>query len=390
MEMSRPLVLTVPGRAAMILVGLMALEPAPAFAQFGQIMRGVETAKKVDEIRFTDAEEQQLGAAVSLRIRTRYGVVQDPAVHRYVALVGRVLADAGSRPLVPFKFIVLDTDAVNAFAAPGGFVHITKGTLALVKNEAELAGVLAHEIMHVNERHTIRAIQKGKAVQIGVDEKLAGNAILLDQLADRAYEVLQAGFGRVEELEADGKGIDLANKVGYDPSGLSGFLGRLGERNKGGAEKRGLFASHPELDARLEAIRKQIAARKLAATATLQARYTEFVKYVSTPQAEIAVVESGAAGLTGGGAKPDAGKNDAAKDEAAAEEKAEPKKRGFGLGRLMKPGNDEKKSSQVTGSGGARGVDPERDAKGGPVSTVVPVSLTASDVANFKAEGKLN
>ena len=80
-------------------------------------------------------------------------------------------AGAGQQQARPhWKFIVLDTDAVNAFAAPGGFVHITKGALANLKNESELAGVLGHEIIHVTDRHTIRAIQKGKLVQMGADE----------------------------------------------------------------------------------------------------------------------------------------------------------------------------------------------------------------------------
>src|SRR5215204_1760984 len=99
----------------------------------------------------TDAEEQELGKQVSDRIRTRYGVVQDAEVHKYVGLVGLALAQGSTRPALPWTFIVLDTDGVNAFAAPGGDVHITKGALALIKNEAELAGVLSYELMQVTE-----------------------------------------------------------------------------------------------------------------------------------------------------------------------------------------------------------------------------------------------
>src|SRR5918994_2102886 len=150
---------------------------APAFAdegQLGKIGGAVKRAQQFKELQITDAEEQELGASVSEKIRARYGVVQDPAVHRYVALVGGVLAQASSRPNIPWNFIVLDTDAVNAFAAPGGFVHITRGALALIENEAELAAVLGHEIVHISEQHTIRAIQKSKAIQMGADETLSG------------------------------------------------------------------------------------------------------------------------------------------------------------------------------------------------------------------------
>ena len=125
--------------------------------------------------------EQQLGAAVSESVRERYGVVQDANVHRYVTLVGTALAQAAAKPNLPWTFIVLDTDAVNAFAAPGGFVHITRGALALMQDEAELAGVLGHELIHVTERHTISAIQKNKSIQMGADETLSGNAALLNQ-----------------------------------------------------------------------------------------------------------------------------------------------------------------------------------------------------------------
>ena len=133
------------------------------------MQKAVEAKDKVDGLVFTDAEEQQLGSTVSQLLRDKYGVVQDKAVHTYVTLVGTVVAQASSRPNLKWTFIVLDTDGVNAFAAPGGLVHITRGALGLLQNEAELAGVLAHEISHVTGKHTIHAIQKNKAVQAGAD-----------------------------------------------------------------------------------------------------------------------------------------------------------------------------------------------------------------------------
>ena len=96
-----------------------------------------------------------------------------PAVHKYVTLVGTILAEQTTRPKLPWTFIVLDTDGVNAFAAPGGFVHITRGALALIKNEAELAGVLGHEMAHVAQKHTVNAIRKSKGIQLGTSETLA-------------------------------------------------------------------------------------------------------------------------------------------------------------------------------------------------------------------------
>ena len=367
-------------------VGANFSSPAEARQLPGGISKGLGIAKKAQDVRdlqMTDAEEQELGKQVSERIRTRYGVVQDANVHRYVSLVGLAMAQGSTRPALPWTFIVLDTDGANAFAAPGGYVHITRGLLALIKTEAELAGVLAHEIIHVTEKHTIRAIQKSQAVQMGAAETLSGNSALMQRAVTATYDnIVDRGFGRADENEADEKGVAIANKTGYAPAGLTDFLTTLKDRNKASTEKRGLFASHPEMQERLDRIKKQIAAQKLAATATLQPRYAKHISYKPVDPTEIATVEPGAAGLTGGGAKPE--------EKKAEEKKEEPKKGRFGLGRLPLTGGGEKKQAQVTASGGARGLDPEKDSKGGSNPAIVAVKIAATDVAAFKKEGGLS
>ncbi|HEX6164246.1 MAG TPA: M48 family metalloprotease [Vicinamibacterales bacterium] len=369
-------------------------EPSPAVAgggggeQLGGISKGLGIAKKandVRELRMTDAEEQELGKLVSEKIRTRYGVVQDADVHRYVSLVGLAMAQGSTRPALPWTFIVLDTDGANAFAAPGGYVHITRGLLGLIKNEAELAGVLAHEIIHITEKHTIREIQKSQAVTMGA-QTFAGDSGLMQRAVSATYDnIINKGFGRADENEADEKGAAIANKTGYAANGLVTFLTTLKERNKGATEKRGLFASHPEMQERLDRMTKQIAAQKLTATATLQPRYAKHISYKPVDPTVIATVEEGSAGLTGGGAKP---------AEAKPEEKKaeEPKKGGRfgGLSRMMPASGGEKKQAQVVSSGGARGLDPEKDSKGGPNPAIVTVRIAATDVAAFKKEGGLS
>ena len=150
-----------------------------------------------------------------------FGVYQDANVTKYVTLVGAVLALQSTRPGLDWQFVVLDTEGVNAFAAPGGFIHITKGLLGLMKNEAELAGVLAHEIIHVTEKHTVNAIQKGDAVKVAVRRGRLGGGMaqsLVAKMAEKAYsDILNNKFSRNDEGEADEKGITLANKVGYAP-----------------------------------------------------------------------------------------------------------------------------------------------------------------------------
>ena len=355
-------------------------------SQFGSVLK---RAQQMRDIQMTDDEETKLGEAVSERIRQRYGVVQDPAIHKYVTLVGVALAQASTRPGLQWRFIVLDTDGVNALAAPGGLVHITRGALSLIKSEAELAGVLGHEIIHVTEKHTIKAIQKGKMVQIGADETV-GSSGVFNKLVDKATDVVMAGFGRDEELEADRKGIVIANTVGYSPNGLKDFLTTLADRNKASTEKQGLFASHPEMTERFEKLDDTVKANKLTATATLEARYKNDVTYEPVAITAIATVEKGSAGLAGGGsAKADDTAKAGEKGDGKAEEPK--KKRGFGLGRLIAPSSGgEKQASETTGSSAARGVDSERNAKGGSNPKLVLVSVTAADLTAFKKDGRLN
>jgi Zn-dependent protease with chaperone function len=390
---------------AVALAGALLVSAVPAFAAkggeeaAGQLGSVLKRAQQVHDLQMTDEDEQKIGAAVSERIRQRYGVVQDPPVHKYVTLVGAVLAQASERPNLPWKFIVLDTDGVNALAAPGGYVHITRGALSLMKNEAELAGVLGHEIIHVTEKHTIRAIQKGKAIQMGTSETLSNSPALFNKFVDKATEGVMAGFGRGEELEADDKGVLLANKVGYAPSGLSTFLTTIKERNSQSSEKQGLFASHPEMDERLKKLEKKIADAKLAATALVDARFQKNITYKPVPLGAVTTVEKGSAGLTGGGtakgddkteAKTEA-TTEAKKDDQASGDDGKKKKRGFGLSKLISPSSGgEQKSAENTGSAAAKGLDKERLAKGGPNPAAVVVSVTAADLTAFKKEANLN
>ena len=381
--------------ASMLPASVLSAHAGEAAGQLGSVLK---RAQQVHDLQITDEEEQMLGAAVSDRIRQRYGVVQDPAVHKYVTLVGAVLAQASSRPNLPWKFIVLDTDGVNALAAPGGYVHITRGALSLMKNEAELAGVLGHEVIHITEKHTMKAIQKGKMIQMGTSETLSNSPALFSKFVDKATEGVMAGFGRGEELEADEKGLVVANKVGYTPKGLSDFLTTIKERNSGSSEKQGLFASHPEMDERLKKLDQKIVDAKLTSTATVDARFQKNITYKPVPLGAVTTVEKGASGLTGGGSgatsddakKDDAKKDDAKKDDQAATDDGKKKKKGFGLSRLMGSGGDEQKSAEVTGSAAGRGLDKERNAKGGANPAPVAVSVTAADITAFKKEGNLN
>ncbi len=373
-------------RFLMAAVGL-GLVATPAAAQFDKIGKGLSVAKKANDAVYTEAEKQQLGAEVSANIRKKFGVVQDPAVHRYVTLVGAVLARVSQKPDYTWRFIVLDTDAVNAFAAPGGYIHITKGCLALIGNESELAGVLGHELVHVVEDHTIKALSKAGFVDTAASASGKGGDITAG-LVNQVTSIALQGFGRGEELESDHDGLGLAAKAGYRPDGLRTFLQRLTDRNRTSSEKRGLFASHPAMQERLDKLASQ-EKKERSSTVTLEARYKQFITYTPVPQSQIATVAAGSSGLaSGSGASTKKASDKPAKDDEAEAEK--PKKKGFGLGKLAGSlGGGEKKSGQTVASGGARGLDPEVDAKGGPNPGVVSVSVSRADIDAFRKEGKL-
>lgn len=368
-----------------VIAGLIVAAVAqPAYAQLGALEKGLKRAKQANDMVWTEEKERKLGESVSTQVRARFGVVQDPAVHKYVTLVGTVVAQQTSKPNLKWTFIVLDTDGVNAFASPGGFVHVTRGALALLQNEAELAGVLGHEIGHIVKQHTINAIRKSKAVEIGAEEAAAASeTVLLDRFAQMAYtNIIENNFDRGDEMDADKEGVTAASKAGYAANGLSSFLTRIAERNTNMTQRNGMFASHPDLKARQDGIAKTIQSGNLKGAATVEARYKQTITY---PPVDVTIVPTATDGLAGlvGGSKPAAPTEEEKKKEAEAGQK----KKGFGLGSLAKPfggSGGEKQSAQVSASAGARGVAPDRDAKGGSNPALVVTSVTAADVTEFK------
>jgi predicted Zn-dependent protease len=371
---------------SLAVVAGLSLGVRPAAAQLGGLsgaLKKAQTVKKVADLKVTDAEEHQIGQEVSDKIVETFGVYQDANVTKYVTLVGAVLAQASTRPGLDWQFVVLDTEGVNAFAAPGGFIHITKGLLGLMKNEAELACVLAHEITHVSEKHTVNAIQKGDTVKVASDEVGSSGGMtqgLVAKLAEKAYsDVLNNKFSRNDEGEADEKGVVLANKIGYAPTGLTSALTRLADRNKDIKEPNGLFASHPMMKDRIDKIEATIREKKLGATATVQARYAKNITFDVKPASALATVAEGSRGLAGGGEEKKTA--DAEKKE---EKKEEPKKSGGLLGKLRPGGGTQAQQSQTVASAGARGVNPDRDAVGGPNKTRVPVKIGQNDIVEFQ------
>jgi predicted Zn-dependent protease len=373
--------------AALALAALFVIgTAAPARAQLGGLGKlkkigdkAVDTKQKIDDMTFTEKEERQLGEQVSLKLREHFGVYQNADVTKYVTLVGTTLAKASKLPDLDWQFIVLDTDGVNAYAAPGGLVHITRGLLGLMKSEAELAGVLGHEITHITNHHTTDAIRQNKGVSLGAD--LAGGAgSARDQFLAKVSgamfnKIFEGEFSQSDENHADEIGIQLANKLGYTPNGMVEVLKKIDARNGGREERNGMFASHPAIKDRIASLEKQIKTEKLTASATADARYKQHITFDAKPVTEIAMDVAGSAGLASGDKKKD-------DDKKAEEKKDEPKKKGFGLSSIT--GSKQTQASQQTASAGARGGVPDRDAAGGPNKNALGVKVTAAELEAFK------
>jgi predicted Zn-dependent protease len=184
--------------------------------------------------------ERKIGEETKKQILEQYRVLESTTVSAYVDRVGQKIARLSDRPTVDYEFTVLDNDLVNAFAAPGGFVFVTRGLLENMHDEAELAMVLGHEIAHVAALHGVQMIQKemgqnaltilgtiGAAVTLGPEAML-----MVANTADLFSSLYLLGYSRDKELEADRLGLQYMLRAGYDPQGSLSFLKQLSTLDK--------------------------------------------------------------------------------------------------------------------------------------------------------------
>ena len=197
----------------------------------------------------SEAQEIALGKESDGQIRKEMGIVDDQALQQYVDGVGQRLAASTERPALPWTFTVVDAPAVNAFALPGGYVYVTRGILAHLNSEAELAGVLGHEIAHVTARHSAAQYSKQTAGSLGL---LLGQIFVPElrpfgQAAEAGLGLMFLKFGRDDELQADDLGAGYATSQGWDPRGVASMLETLG-RLSDGPDRKGVpnwMSTHP-------------------------------------------------------------------------------------------------------------------------------------------------
>lgn len=206
-------------------------------------------------------EEIGLGRDLAARILGTVPPHPDPAVQSYVNQVGRWLTLHTERPDLPWHFAVAGTDAVGAFATPGGSVIITAGLLRLMRDENELAGVLAHEISHVVQKHHVLAIMKRARAQLATEvatemasQYVAKNPLVTQALLGAGMNLYGSGLDQGDEYAADRAGMVIAARAGYDPLALVYLLTTLDSIGAGEPRTQLMFATHPPTRSRIDAL----------------------------------------------------------------------------------------------------------------------------------------
>ncbi len=248
---------------------LTVMTATAAHAQLGDLLKRIDPnkVKKTAEVarqatrEFTEAEEADIGRVVSARILKTYPLSKDEHLQKYVTLVGNTVAAYSSRPRLEWHFSVVESDVVNAISAPGGFVFITTGALRQMRSEAELAGVLAHEIAHVTQKHILREVKRSNVIGAGMDlaQSTSGGSWLNDDYAAKIGQVaidklFNTGLSRADEVEADKLTIQLVDAAGYRAGEFINFLESLRAIEQS-SQLRQLIATHPSPEARQKTVR---------------------------------------------------------------------------------------------------------------------------------------
>ena len=241
-------------------------------------------------------EEYYIGRAVAAMIAGQYAVYDNAAANAYVNTLGQTLAQASDRPQTygGYHFQILDSEEINAFAAPGGFIFITRGMLKCAKHEGALAAVLAHEIGHVQEKHGLQSIQKSRITSALADLALKGaqykageaSFILSSSLAifegsinDIVTTMVTNGYSRAFEKEADQAAATILQRIGYDPNSLVEMLQVMQTLLK--PDGKDFAKTHPSPESRMAELEKTIGAyQPVQASPVTQKRFNAALKKI--------------------------------------------------------------------------------------------------------------
>jgi predicted Zn-dependent protease len=222
---------------------------------------GCATVSQINLI--SEEEELAMGAEFAAQLDTELEFIDDPEIVGYIDELGQSLARVSKRSHIPYKFHVVDTDEVNAFAVPGGYLYVNRGLIEAAESESELAGVLGHEIGHVVGKHSARQLSQQYGLSVLASMALGENPGMIAQLT---AQILATGaitkYSRDMESEADAYGVQELYDAGIDPTGLGTFFDKLSAMRggSGGSALEMFFSTHPDPGDRAGAVRRQIAA----------------------------------------------------------------------------------------------------------------------------------
>ncbi|HWT53490.1 MAG TPA: M48 family metalloprotease [Rhodocyclaceae bacterium] len=241
-------------RLIAVLLGSLISLPALAQRSFdlGSVLEaGKNLAQSESMGNMTEQQEISIGRDVTASTLGAYPLIRDEALQRKLNTVGLWIALQSTRPTLPWRFAAVESNAINAFAAPGGTVMITRGMLNAVSNEAELACVIGHEVGHITRKHHLTVLQNtlrthGIAnLAVAATSSSSQNAELKKMVLNEGKEIFSKGLDRSAESEADSDGVLLAAKAGYDPGACLIFMQRLAAMKGDSNALAGLYKTHP-------------------------------------------------------------------------------------------------------------------------------------------------
>jgi predicted Zn-dependent protease len=227
-------------------------------------------------------EEVQIGQQTAAQVNAQLPMLRDAAIDSYVNSLGRSLASRTSRSDLNWQFAVVNTDVINAFALPGGFVYVNRGVLSRASNESELAGVLAHEIEHVVQRHSVKQMEQVQQANVGVGLVCILTRVCENQAAQAAIQVGGSAYfaknSREDEVQADEGGFQTLARAGINPRGMLTFFQKLlAEEGSGGSGGvNAWFADHPGTQDRIADIQRMLDAVPAAQLSSLRSDSPQF------------------------------------------------------------------------------------------------------------------